>query len=225
MARETLVQHKARRDHSLPTPRVVWKVTDDGPGPGEFKTRFLDVKYVYRARPSRAGGAVTWAVDVVDGEDVTPRTTTSNHATWPLCRTAFQTYWTGYCDDARHVLATQDYARDHLSTEGALGTVSDSSALMSLGIEERGGVPTGIINSNFSPERLAYTYSVQGRSVALTAFTENDDQIVRWSLRNRVITGRTATLGVNEGANVILCRVTAQDGYSHRTYMLTFNRV
>ena len=224
MPATSYAEYKSETDHNLPTPRVVWRITD-APGPGEFRTRFNDVTYVYRARPSRVGDDATWAVDAVEGEEIVPRTITSNHATWPLCRTAFRTYWNTYCDHARIALATQEHAKYHLGTEGALSVVSDSSALQSLGIQQMGGgMDPSNLSTQFVPDTLDYLFTVSRPSLRLQAFTENADQKVRWAIRNRVVNGLVATFAMNEGENLIRCRVTAQDGYSHRTYTITVTR-
>lgn len=117
--------------------------------------------------------------------------------------------WEGY-DNNGQAITVEREGSSTITVQG-LETSSDDATLRSL------QVSPGTLSPSFTPEQEAYTVEVGLETSRLTVSAEatNDSAVVS-------VEGGD---DLQEGANTVVCKVTAEDGTTVKTYTLTVNKV
>ena len=241
MAR-TYEEHKTDVDAANPTPAINWylyrddlshEYDDKAVARGELE--FGNQRTVYEVHVHGQREALAWYAFSVADPDGARRQRSENHPSWSALSTAFALSWENLCEYQRRQMATFAYVRDVL-TDDSIGNapepevpVEPEVVMSPDALLTAVGTPAGTVALGLAP---AFSQQVNGfyaatwnaETLEIEVTRSHNRSIVNWVHGAHEVQGLTPTFTLAVGRNIILAKVSAEDGETQTIYAFIITR-
>ena len=231
---QTYEVHKNALDASMRTPAIVWQLLDHTPEDHretetvQFRSVFNEVSYHFIASTYIADGVATFGINRVLTRTRGRALVITPQADWAAAVALFVTYWADLCDAVRADIATRNYGQDVKTDVGAVTEISHDARLSALSSPTVGVNEFEIVEfvPAFDADILEYTATAYANLIQIVAAPQDLGATFRWVFGAQIILGNSPspTFTLTTGENIIYLHVTAQNGYTTRTYKLVITR-